>query len=205
MSFKKLIDPIKESLSRNEMESPLPFQKEFIPVFKGGSDVFGIAPKGSGRTTSLVIATIQKLNGAAFEDAPRAVIFVENKKKALELKEAFNSFTSNTDLRVYCAYEEYNFDNQKEDIYVGVDVVIATTKRLAKLYFQSGINLSQLKILAVDDAEFIVRNGHYLDIVRISESVSKCQFLIMAEKMNSRTTQFQDSFMSRARLIEFNG
>jgi superfamily II DNA/RNA helicase len=61
MSFKKLNIPLKESLDLLGFETPTTFQTSILPKVKGGADVFGIAPKGSGKTTAMIINTMQKL------------------------------------------------------------------------------------------------------------------------------------------------
>ena len=83
MSFKKLNIPLKESLERLGITTPTPFQATILPKVKGGADVFGIAPEGSGKTTAMIINTMQKLKREAFDDSPRALIFVKDKKAAL--------------------------------------------------------------------------------------------------------------------------
>jgi superfamily II DNA/RNA helicase len=130
MSFKKLNPPLKEALQRLELQTPLAFQKEILPKIKSGRDLFIIAPENSGKTTALVISTIQKLESAAFEDAPRALIYVEDKEAALALEEEFNKFIKYMDLRVYSAYDAPNIETQKDAIYDGVDIVIATPNKL---------------------------------------------------------------------------
>ena len=101
MSFKKLHPLLKESLENAGFETSNAFQKKVLPTLKGGSDAYVIAPKGSGKTTALIIAIIHKLKATAFEDSPRAIITVKDKEDAIALKEEFERFTMNTDLRVY--------------------------------------------------------------------------------------------------------
>jgi len=201
MSFKKLNIPLKEALERLEIENPLPFQKQILPKIKSGRDLFIVAPEGSGKTTALVISTIQKLESAAFEDAPRALIFVQDKEAALALEEEFNKFTKYMDLRVYSAYDAPAIDKQKDDIYDGVDIVIATPKKLFKLFKITGINVSQLKILAVEDAEFLTKNSDYNDLIRIPQHITKCQYLVFASTMNPKIERLKDSFMARAEML----
>ncbi len=134
MSFKKLLPPIKNALQHLKIDTPTSFQKLLIPKIKSGVDVIAIAKEGAGKTTTLIINTIQKLNGAAYEDVPRALIFVQNKEAALTLEEKFNQFTKYTDLRIFCAYEESTLQFQKDTIYTGVDIVIGTPKRLTRLF-----------------------------------------------------------------------
>lgn len=201
MSFKKILPQIKETLIDLGITSPTPFQKNILPRIKSGANVFGIAPEGAGKTTALIISTIQKLNAEAFQDAPRALIFVKDKEAALELEESFKVFLKNTSLRIFSAYDAPNIENQKNEIYDGVDIVIATPGKLKKLFKISGINVNELKIIAIEDAEFLSRNRDYNDLVGIPEHVSKCQFLVFAATMDPKIERLQDNFMAHAEVV----
>jgi superfamily II DNA/RNA helicase len=202
MSFKKLNIPLKESLERLGITTPTPFQTNILPKVKGGADVFAIAPEGSGKTTAMIINTMQKLKSEAFDDSPRALIFVKDKKAALNLEAEFKKFTRYTDLRVYTVYEEQGIDHQKDDIYYGVDIIIATPKRLNKLYHINGVHLGELQLLIIEDAEFLAKNTLHADIARLTESMNKCQYLVFADKYYPKFDRFRNSFMSNAQLIE---
>ncbi|WP_347921761.1 DEAD/DEAH box helicase [Pontimicrobium sp. SW4] len=204
MSFKKLIEPLKITLENLQFEAPLDFQKVSLPKIKSGVDVFGIGPEGSGKTTTLILSVVQKLKGIAFEDAPRALIIVRDKQEALALKDKFNVYTNQTDLRVYCAYEEHNIDTQRDEIYDGVDVLIATPKRLNKLFLLNSINLSQLKMFIVEDAEFSTISNNFQDINRISESINKCQYVVFAKTFDAKIRRFQETFMYNSQKVEIN-
>lgn len=202
MSFKKLTPLLKESLNRIGHEAPTLFQKTVLPKIKGGANIFGIAPKDSGKTDGLIISTIQKLNAQAYQDSPRALIFVKDKKAALELESNFKRFTRGTDLRVYAAYDEYNIDFQKDEIYYGQDIIITTPKRLSKLYLINGIHLGEVQFLAIEDAQFLAANNLHADIIRLSESIKKCQYAIFADKYYPKFKKFESAFMSNSQLIE---
>lgn len=202
MSFKKLHPLLKESLENAGFKTSNPFQKKVLPVLKGGADAYIIAPKASGKTTALIIATIHKLKAEAFEDSPRALIIVKDKKEALELKSEFERFTKTTDLRVYALYDEYDIEKQKEEVYYGQDIVIATPSRLSKLYFLNGIHLGEIQLFAIEDADYLGRQNAYNHILRLSESIDKCQFIIMADEMNSKIKNYQNSFMANAHLVK---
>jgi len=202
MSFKKLNTPIKESLDRLGFTTPTTFQTSILPKVKGGADVFGIAPKGTGKTTAMIINTMQKLKSEAVDDSPRALIFVKDKKAALDLENEFKAFTRGTDLRIYTVYDEQGIDHQKDDIYYGVDIIIATPKRLNKLYHINGIHLGELQLLIIEDAEFLAKNSLHADIVRLTESINKCQYLVFADKYYPKFDRLQNSFMSNSQLIE---
>lgn len=203
MSFKKIIEPLKDNLDRNGIKEPNQLQKGILSKIKGGGSLFVIAPKGSGKTTSIVISVINKLK-AAFEDAPRALIFVKDKQTALDLAETFNTFAKGTDLRVYCAYDEHNIELQREELYLGTDIVIATPKRLNKIFYLNGINLNKLQMCIVEDAEFLFRNNNFAEVTRTPESIGKCQYLIFSDTFDARFERWQDSFMFNAQIVKFS-
>jgi len=202
MPFKKLIEPLKEALIRKGFQEPLPFQKRILSKIKGGASVFGIGPDDCGKTTTLIISVIQKLKGKAFEDAPRILIFVKDKQAALNLELEFNAYKNRTDLRIYCAYDEHDIDTQRDEIYNGVDIVIATPKRLSKLFYLNGINLNRLQMLIVEDAEFLFRNNNFGEVSRIPESISKCQYVIFSTKFDARFERWQNSFMFNSQIVK---
>ena len=108
MPFKKLHSNIKEKLESLEIITPTPFQKASIPIIKSGANIFCTGPKNSGKTTTLILTTLQKLKCEEVGIAPRAIILVENKERALELFEAFLIYTRHNSLRVYLS-DEKNF------------------------------------------------------------------------------------------------
>jgi superfamily II DNA/RNA helicase len=61
MPFKKLHSDIREKLDDLEIITPTPFQSKSIPVIKSGANLFCTAPKDSGKTTTLILTTLQKL------------------------------------------------------------------------------------------------------------------------------------------------
>ena len=201
MPFKKLIEPLKDALIQQGFEKPLPFQQKILSKIKSGANLFAIAPKGSGKTTSIILSVVQKLKGEAVEDAPRALILVKDKQAALDLEAAFSVFIRGTYLRLYCAHEEDSIDDQKDDIYDGTDIVIATPQRLNKIFYLNGINLNKLQICIVDDAEFLLGNNDFTEVSRTSESIGKCQYLIFAKKFDQRFERWQDTFMNNAQII----
>lgn len=198
MPFKKLNTPLKEALERLQIETPTPFQKKSISKIKSGANFFGIAPEGSGKTTAMIISTIQKLKSEAYMDAPRALIYVKDKESALDLEEKFKQYTRYMDLRIYCAYDEQNIDHQKDDIYAGVDIVIATPSRINKLFSITGIHLGELQLMILEDAHDLLKRTANNAIYRISQSITKCQYLIFTETMNPKLEKLEETFMTNA-------
>lgn len=198
MSFKKFHPIIKNVLESKGITSYAPLQKQIIPHIKAGTSVYGIGPKGSGKTTALIMGVLQKLKceSVEYEDSPRAIIVVKDKKATWDLAEQFEEFTSHTNLRVQKAYEEFDLEKQREQVYHGVDILIVTPKRLNKLYYQNSLHMGEMLLFCVYDSDFLNRNEYHNDILRMSESVSsKCKFIILSENFNRKIGNFQDSFM----------
>ena len=201
MPFKKLNDPLKSSLMRLGYNLPLSFQKRILSTIKGGANVFGIAPDGAGKTTTLIISVLQKLKSEAINDAPRALILVKDKQAALDLAAEFALFTKGTDLRVYCLYEEHNSELQREELYLGTDIVIATPKRLNKIFYLNGINLNDLQLFVVEDAEFVFRDNNFAEVTRTPESIGKCQYLVFSTQYDKRFERWETAFMFNSQRI----
>jgi len=201
MPFKKLHPHLQEKLASQEIATPTPFQIKSIPVIKSGANVFCIAPKDSGKTTAMILTTLQKLKCEAVGDAPRAIVLVENKEKALQLYDAFFPYTKHTTLRVYAGYEELHVDVQKSEIFLGIDILISTPKSMNKLFLLNGVPTSQIKIFSIDDAEFLVPNSVYTALMSITQSMKKCQYVLYSEKMHPKLERFESYFMEHSKII----
>lgn len=205
MSFKKLNPLLKETLASLKYDKPLPFQKEVLPIIKGGADAYIIGAKGSGKSTVLIIHTIHKLKAEAFEDSPRALIIAENQEKVNLLRDEFSRYSKNTDLRIYATSERYDFEKQKVEIYYGQDIVIGTPSFITKLYFQNALHLGQVQVFALDDTNYLGRHNAYNHILRLTESMDKFQSIIIADEWNSKIANYQKGFMSNARILKYQG
>ena len=201
MPFKKLHSNIQDKLEVLEITTPTLFQSRSIPIIKSGANVYCTAPKNSGKTTTLILTTLQKLKCEAFGNTPRALVLVENKEKALELYDVFLTYTRNSSLRVYVGYEQLHIDVQKSEIFEGIDILISTPKTMNKLMLLNGVSTSQLKIFSIDDAEFLIQKSSYAAIMSITQSINKCQFVIYSEKMHPILKRFESYFMEYSRKI----
>ncbi|MGO3183093.1 MAG: DEAD/DEAH box helicase [Aequorivita sp.] len=202
MPFKKLHADIQEKLESLEIVEPNSFQSKAIPVIKSGANVYCIAPKDSGKTTTLILTTLQKLKCRAIGNAPRAVVLVENKEIAMELYDAFLDYTKHNSLRVYVGYEELHIDVQKSEIAMGVDILITTPKSMNKLFLTNGVSTSDLKIFSIDDAEFLVQKSAYAAIMSITQSIRKCQYVLYSEKMHPMLKRFESHFMEYSKVVK---
>lgn len=201
MPFKKLHSEIKDALERLEIDTPTPFQKNAIPAVKSGANVFCASAIGNGKTTTLILTTLQKLKCEAVGNAPRAIVLVANKERALALYDAFLNYTKYTNLRVYVGYEELHIDVQKSEIFEGIDILITTPKSMNKLFLLNGVSTSQLKIFSIDDAEFLLQKSDNNAILSITQSILKCQYVIYSDKLHPKLKRFENYFMEHARTV----
>lgn len=201
MPFKKLHPEIQEKLAQLEIQTPTPLQKKSIPVIKSGMNLYCTGPTGSGKTTTLILTTLQKIKFKAVGKAPRAVVLVENKEKALALHDAFLAYTRHTPIRVYVGYEELHIDVQKSEIFMGIDILISTPKSMNQLFLLNGVPISQLLLFSIDDTEFLVQNSAYRALMSINQSIQKCQYVLYSETMHPVLKRFEDYFMAYSKKV----
>ncbi|MFT5820945.1 MAG: superfamily II DNA/RNA helicase [Crocinitomix sp.] len=202
MPFKKLNELLLEKIASLGLEEPTPLQKVLIPKIKSGANLFAVGAKGSGKTEALVISVLQRIQMQATGDNPIALIYAKDKEAVLALAARFNKYTEFSEMRIRTVFEEQNINQQKDEVYRGADVVITTPKRMSKLYFLNGINLMELQMIIVEDAEFLVGTSFHTHIDRISESIQKCQHIVFAEKYDSKLERLRDLFMRNAQVSQ---
>ena len=118
------------------------------------------------------------------------------------MKNEFDRLGAYTDLRVHTACDDEKIDVQKDKIYMGSDVVIGTAKRLNQIYSLYALNLGVVKILAIDDAELVIKNLNYLQIDRLTESLPKAQKIVFANFLTEWVERLADTFMNNQEIIE---
>ena len=201
MPFKKLHSDIKEKLAFFEITTPTPFQSKSIPFIKSGANVYCTAPKNSGKTTALILTTLQKLKCEEVGVAPRAIILVENRERAFELEETILKYTRHTSLRVYTCDDKFHIEVLTSEIFEGVDILIATPRTVCKLLLSEGLNMTQLKIFNIEDAEFLAKSSAYTDLMAITQSIHKCQYVVYSEKSNTMLKRLETNIMQYSRTV----
>ena len=201
MINEKLDIELIEVLKENGFTKSTELEQICIPKIKSGHDLLCIAPKASGKTTAIVVSVLQRLK-ASLNDVPRAVIVVSDKDHAVEIESEFARLGEYTDLRVHLACDDGKIDDQKDMIYMGSDIVIGTAKRLNRIYSLYALNLSGVRIFAIDDAENVIKIMSYLHIDRLAESMPKAQRVVFASQMTEWLDRFSNGFMNIQEVIE---
>jgi superfamily II DNA/RNA helicase len=177
-------------------------QSDTFSTIKSGADCIIISPKGSGKSTTIVLNVIQQLVCEG-EESPRALIIVEDKEKVLEMEELFEKLGCKTDLRVYGVHDKGDLEYDKNYISTGIDVLIGTPNRLSNMFSTAGYNVNRLKMFIIDDADTILKLRHDTKIIRISNSIIKTQRLIFSDYLSERIDLIADKMLVEPYLFEF--
>ncbi len=185
MKLKKINEKLQEALIENGLTEANTMQKETFSTLKSGADCIIIAPKGSGKSTTIVLNVIQRLAGAT-EESPRALIIVEDKAKVLEMESLFEKYGKNSNLEVYGVHDKGDMEFDKNYISSGIDVLIGTPNKLSEMFTTAGFNVNRLKMFILDDADPILKLRHETKVMRISNSIVRTQRIIFSEQFTER-------------------
>jgi ATP-dependent RNA helicase RhlE len=194
MKLKKINGILQENLVENGLIEANDIQQETFSTLKSGADCIIVAPKGSGKTTTIVINVIQKLAGEN-EESPRALIIVEDKAKVLEMVALFEKYGKNSNLEVYGVHDKGDMEYDKNYISTGIDVLIGTPVKLNDMFTTAGYNVNRLKMFILDDADPILKLRNETKIMRISNSVAKNQRVIFTEQFTERVEILADKML----------
>jgi superfamily II DNA/RNA helicase len=194
MKLKKINENLQEALIENGLTDANAMQQETFSSLKSGADCIIIGPKGSGKTTTIVLNVIQKLTGTN-EESPRALIIVEDKARVLEMEELFEKYGRNSGLEVYGVHDKGDMEYDKNYISTGIDVLIGTPNKLGEMFTTAGYNVNRLKMFILDDADPILKLRHETKIMRISNSINKTQRIIFSEEFTERIEILADKML----------
>lgn len=201
MKLKKINEKLQDALIENGLTQANILQMETFSTIKSGADCIIISPKETGKTTTIVLNVIQQLAGQT-EESPRALIFVEDKTKVLEMEELFEKYGKYTNLEVYGVHDKGDMDYDKNYVSTGIDVLIGTPNKLSDMFTTAGYNVNRLKMFIIDDADPILKLRHETKIMRISNSIAKTQRIVFAEEYTERIEILTDKMMLEPYLFD---
>jgi len=194
MNLKKINPNLQKALIENGLSEANEMQQETFSTIKSGSDVVIQSLEGTGKTTTIVINVLQKLEKTLGEST-RALIIVENKEKVLEMEELFLKYGTYTDLSILGVHDKGDIDYDKNVISMGLDVLIGTPTRINAMFSSAGFNINTIKMLIVDDADVLFRNRMDAVILRLSSSVEKTQRLFFCSQITERVEVLAEKIM----------
>lgn len=165
-----LSDRLAYAVQQMGYESPTPIQAQAIPVVLSGRDVIGSAQTGTGKTAAFALPILQRL---AQHGAMRVLVLEPTRELAVQVEEAFKSFSKYTDLSVTVVYGGVGYGKQRDDLARGVDILAATPGRLLDFMEQGEIRLDHIDILVLDEVDRMLDMGFLPDVKRIVQKVPK--------------------------------
>jgi ATP-dependent RNA helicase RhlE len=150
--------------------TPTPIQTQAIPMILSSRDVIGSAQTGTGKTAAFALPILQLLER---HGAMRCLILEPTRELAVQVEEAFKSFSKFTDLRVTVVYGGVGYGKQREDLGRGVDILAATPGRLLDYMEQGEIRLDKIDILVLDEVDRMLDMGFLPDVKRIVSKVPR--------------------------------
>lgn len=194
MQLKKINANLQQALIENELLEANEMQQDTFSTIKSGADAVIQSPKATGKTTTIVLNVIQRLEKTMGEST-RALIIVENKEKVLEMEELFLKYGTYTDLSILGVHDKGDIDYDKNIISMGLDILIGTPNRINALFSSAGFNINTIKMFVVDDADVIFRNRLDATILRLSASIEKTQRLFFTSEITERVESLADKIM----------
>ena len=166
-----LEDEILDGLYDMNFEEMTPVQEHTIPVILEGRDVIGCAQTGTGKTAAYTLPLLNRLLIEGNEDnVVKALIIVPTRELAQQIDQQFQGFSYYLPVSttvVYGGGDGKGWDIQKRGMLMGSDVVIATPGRMISHLQNSGVDLSHVECLILDEADRMLDMGFSDDILKI--------------------------------------
>jgi len=145
---------------------PTPIQLQSIPPIMEGRDVLGLAQTGTGKTAAFVLPILQRLVQGA-RGTVRALIIAPTRELTEQTHKSIGLLGRKTRLRSISVYGGVNIQPQISKLYRGVDIVSACPGRLLDHINRRTIDLSQIEVLVLDEADLMFDMGFLPDIRKI--------------------------------------
>ena len=190
-----LSDPILRSLKDQNYKKPTPIQAEVIPAVLNNSDIMAAAQTGTGKTAAFVLPILSKLSNPKYKykgHQLRALIVTPTRELAAQVRESVNTYSKYLSIRSTAVYGGARIHNQRLKLRKGIDVLVATPGRLLDLHNQKSVNLKNIEILVLDEADQMLDMGFIHDIKKIANLLPDRRQNLMF------TATFSDSFRSLA-------
>src|SRR4051794_6372947 len=199
-----LSEPLLRAVHASGYETATPIQLQAIPPVLAGRDLMGCAQTGTGKTAAFALPTLHRLstsvspvvannttpkhkaNGKHRDSFPRAdrrpirsLILAPTRELAAQIGESFKTYGKYTGLRYAVVYGGVGQNPQVKALQNGVDILVATPGRLLNLMEQGHINLRNVEILILDEADQMLDMGFIVPLRKIVASVPKTRQTLM--------------------------
>ena len=175
MNFEELnlAPAIVKAVLEQGYETPTAIQAQAIPAVLAGHDLLGGAQTGTGKTAAFVLPMLHKLSAAA---APknkfggtgiRALVLTPTRELAAQVEESVQTYGKYLDLTSTVVFGGVGMNPQISRVKKGVDILVATPGRLLDLLQQGVLDLTQVQILVLDEADRMLDMGFIHDVKKV--------------------------------------
>lgn len=188
---------------------PTPIQAKAIPVVMAGHDVMAAAQTGTGKTAGFALPIINALMPSASHSASparhpvRALIIAPTRELADQIHDNVKTYIQFTPLRSAAVFGGVDIQPQTNALRAGVEILIATPGRLLDHVQQKSVNLSQVQLLVLDEADRMLDMGFLPDIQRIINLLNpRRQNLMFSATFSDEIRKLAKRFLNEPKLIE---
>ncbi len=203
----KIIEPILHALKEEGYTSPTPIQEKAIPYILQGRDLLGCAQTGTGKTAAFAIPMLQLLSKPhpfkPGERPIRALILTPTRELAIQIEESFKAYGSQLRLKHLVIFGGVSQVPQTNALDRGTDILVATPGRLLDLMSQGYINLKDIEIFVLDEADRMLDMGFVHDVKRvITKLPQKRQTLFFSATMPAEIQSLANAILSNPEKVE---
>lgn len=186
------LSQIEQNLTKIGVSELSPEIQNVLKKLKGGQDAVLTEVNEADSILISGVHLLSKVEADLFQLIPRAVVICNDVATCMKVEELLNTLSFNRDLKTVLIHDKADSVKQRNTLYEGVDIVIGMPKRTGELYFQNGINLKQVKHFIVLEATQIAQKGGLTPILRLCESLPKCQKIIFQSAKHDKLENFID-------------
>ncbi len=202
-----LIEPILKALKQEGYTQPTPIQEQSIPLILQGKDLLGCAQTGTGKTAAFAIPILQLLYQQKQQHKEqktiKSLILTPTRELAIQIEESFNAYGRNTGLKHLVIFGGVSQNPQTEALRRGIDILVATPGRLLDLMNQRFVNLQQVQILVLDEADRMLDMGFVNDVKKvIAKLPQNRQTLFFSATMPKEIQGLADSILHKPEKVE---
>jgi ATP-dependent RNA helicase RhlE len=211
MSFNDLglAEPLLRAVADLGYTTPTPIQRQAIPAVLAGGDLLAGAQTGTGKTAGFVLPILQRLSSAPQVRnakgaiAIRALILTPTRELAAQVEESVRQYGQHLSLKSMVMFGGVGINPQISQLRHGVDIVVATPGRLLDHMQQGTIDLSQVSILVLDEADRMLDMGFIRDIKKVLAKLPpKRQNLLFSATFSQEIKDLADGLLNAPAMIE---
>lgn len=201
----QLATPILKALARCGHEIPTPIQAQAIPKALAGRDLIASAQTGTGKTAAFVLPSLQRLAMPSPDRKPglRVLVLTPTRELATQITQTTRAYSKYLKVHSVAIYGGMPFGDQIRALAQLPEMIIATPGRLIDHIWRGRIDLSQVEVLVMDEADRMLDMGFVEDMEFISDAMPPdCQTLLFAATMGEATTRLAGKFTRDPERVE---